>query len=78
LRKIFKKDLSAWSPGWADFRPLGDCYFGQFLGEIQKVDLIVHSYVLILTKEGWASFWALGFLGLFSKTHLVTLIVGNI
>jgi hypothetical protein len=29
-------------------------------------------YVLILTTMGWATFWAI-----FSKTHLVTLLIDN-
>jgi hypothetical protein len=52
-------------------------YYGQFFSENYRSGphfLSTFSksndYVLILTKMGWATFWAI-----FSQTHLVTLVV---
>jgi hypothetical protein len=60
-----------------NFRLLGDCLHWFCLLKITKVDqfwliLSRKGYVIIWTKEGWATF-----LAMFSQTHLVTLAVGT-
>jgi hypothetical protein len=53
---------------------LGDCYLWSAFSKLLKnptfLDYFLNSisYVVVLTKTGWAAFWAI-----FSQTHLVTL-----
>jgi hypothetical protein len=71
-------DLLTW-PGWPDWENWAIVYFNRlFFNDRSSAnlwDIFFHgtSCVLIGTKNGWDTFWAI-----FSQTHLVTLIHGSL
>jgi hypothetical protein len=65
--------VTGW-PDWVNFRPTGDCLFGQWLGNNRSSPHYGQLYCSVKlicinrVKMDWATFWAI-----FSQTHLVTL-----